>query len=366
MTTQPDIEIQVFAEDLSTRYLTSPNELHRGEGPWAALPHGDDRCMLAALLTMKSGYKTNKARLRRILPMLGEKAFDNVIARLKDAGFLTTERGHGDGGRFVWTWRAYMNPLPADRRTPSKRGAKKTAGEAIPPPEGYGDELTTGETSDDESAGRTIPPSPQYGEPQYGQPSHGEPRRGEGPPLYKKEQGLELPEIETPPPTPDAPSAQPAEAPAEPGGQGVEDLHRNPEAQRVLESVLDAAGATRGERPLGRSRTRLLDKIQKRIDDGWLQVDLEMELAGSGEGANSIVGVMNARLDDLGAPPPPRPATPAPVQRRPKNVPCPNPGCDSHRGGVGMVESTKQPGRLLICPDCRPDAYAKKPMRMAA
>ena len=107
--TASNIEIEIFAEKLSDHYLISPNDLHRGFGEWEGLSPAA-RCLLAALLTIPSGWKTGRAYIDRIMCPAGRSATDTAIRELVDRGHVTKVRHNAGGGRFVWRWTVHVKP----------------------------------------------------------------------------------------------------------------------------------------------------------------------------------------------------------------------------------------------------------------
>lgn len=159
------ITIQMFREDLTDRFLISPNELHRAHNQYAGLTLRA-RAMLSALLTYSNGWKLSRADVDALAPELGSKSVDAVLRELRNRRFLAQRRTRGARGRFTWNWYVWMTPPDPDtyeavcagRTTPRFGGDGETAGHTTPSPEGGG-----------ETAGRTIPPSPRDGGPSDGE-----------------------------------------------------------------------------------------------------------------------------------------------------------------------------------------------------
>lgn len=104
-----EIEIEIITDRLSDNYLMSPNDLHRGAGHWVGLTPGA-RCLLAALLSYRSGWRLRREDVDRIMRPLGRRAVDTVLRELQTAGFIDRRRSNAVGGRFVWQWRVRLRP----------------------------------------------------------------------------------------------------------------------------------------------------------------------------------------------------------------------------------------------------------------
>ena len=104
-----DIEIELVVDKLSDNFLMSPNDLHRGRGDWAGLTLRA-RALLAALLTMRSGWRVSRKTIEDMAPELGRKGVSTVLRELRDRGFIEAGKINGEGGRFTWRWRIRLRP----------------------------------------------------------------------------------------------------------------------------------------------------------------------------------------------------------------------------------------------------------------
>lgn len=142
-----DIEIELFVDRLSDNFLMSPNDLHRGRGDWSGLTLRA-RALLAALLTMRSGWRISRKTIDDMAPELGRKGVSTVLRELRERGFIETAKINGEDGKFTWCWRIHLHPTSVG-------------------PSGDDGDPTTGPSGDDGhdqgkhpvSPGRTIGPS---------------------------------------------------------------------------------------------------------------------------------------------------------------------------------------------------------------
>ncbi len=291
-----EVLVEVISERMDSGYWLCPNDLFRGEGIYDGL-NTDERCYLGSLLSHQHGYQTTQARLERCIEHLGRNKRESVRRTLRERGFLSIKRSNdgvsktGKKGVFRYRYRAYLMPLPIEER--DRLPAKKS----MPLNSGLGDLL-------EEVAGQSMPLHPGSGYSGHGHPGPGQ---DSADPLYKKEHR----ENHQPPTLLD----HLQEVPAEP--EAVDDkTPPEPEAlaEHVLNDVLTAARMPNLERPRGRARTNLIQKLSTRIRQGWNPDDLAAALSGSYAGADRIIAVLHARIDDLGSEPPvraaPRPRTP--------------------------------------------------------
>jgi hypothetical protein len=105
-----DVEIEIVRESLTDHYTMLPNVLLRD-----ATLTIRARGLLAALLSMRSGWRTTRARINRdVCPELGREALNTVLRELREAGYVTTWRVNDpESGRFRWRWEIRMSPAPA-------------------------------------------------------------------------------------------------------------------------------------------------------------------------------------------------------------------------------------------------------------
>jgi hypothetical protein len=218
-----DIEIVIEQHDPHTeRFLMSANALHRGEAdPALGLDFTGytlrERAMLAALLTMRSGFKCNRTRIDRMAGELKRDGIDTVLLGLRLKGHLRITRTNGEGGRFTYRWRVSERPITEwaeaesaerEQRQVNAGGAKAarvSAGRTMPGKSGHGDAAATDSAPDDVSAGRTMPGSTTHGSTKHGSAMRGSTGHS------KKIKGEEDQGEENPPPTPAADGSPPAE-----------------------------------------------------------------------------------------------------------------------------------------------------------
>lgn len=110
------IEIGITVESLSTRFLISPNDLHRGIGEYKGLTLCA-RAMLSALLTYKNGdrvWATTREHIDAIAPEFGRDKIGKILKELRDKGYLFTKRVNSGKGKFMWLWKVFMASQPKE------------------------------------------------------------------------------------------------------------------------------------------------------------------------------------------------------------------------------------------------------------
>jgi hypothetical protein len=157
-----DVEIEIVRETLSDRYTMLPNALLRD-----ATLTVRSRGLLAALLSMRSGWRTTRAKINRdICPELGREALNTVLRELREAGYITTWRVNDPStGRFRWRWEVRMSPAPAPGD--GDTGSSKTAGQ---PMDGL---AALGPVDNQETAGQPMDGLPDHGRTVDGLAAHG-------------------------------------------------------------------------------------------------------------------------------------------------------------------------------------------------
>jgi hypothetical protein len=285
-----DIEIEIITESLAEQFLISPNDLHRGRGDWAGTTLRD-RGLLAALLTMRSGFVVSRQVIDDLAPELGHKGVSTVLRHLKQLGFLTTTRINGEDGRFRWRWRVCLRPnrvTAGHTMGPSTVDGEPADGSTIDPSGDDGADL--GEQG--VCPGRTISPSAIDGQ--------GDVLRR---PLYQEE----LEEEPPPPPSyePEPPSVVDARNEEEERDGQTPDLTE--QARDVLRQATTGLPAARF--PTADQAGRLVGLAAAALRGGWLVAELARRL---GEGdlsrSESVYAVLQHRLRTLGDPPQSRPA----------------------------------------------------------
>lgn len=103
------IDLEIFTENFRKHYCILPNALHRGEGPWTGFTLRE-RALLAALLSMDSGWTTSRKNINDLAPELGHKAVSTVLQGLRTKRVLYTKQCHASDGMFRWRWLVYTTP----------------------------------------------------------------------------------------------------------------------------------------------------------------------------------------------------------------------------------------------------------------
>ena len=334
------VRVEVQRQNLNDDYLITPNDLLRGRGIYAVLSEFA-RLLLGAGLSCASKWETTLDEIESWLPSLGRDRHEAVRRELREHGFLsaTPHRippGHPDSGQYVWSFKFFMTPLPADQRDElqPKKPPRKNPGPTMPGISGHGDDV--GKT-----AGGTGPGSSGLRHPGLRHPGQG----GSGL-SYKEEKNH--PEEEPPPPVVPPP-------PDESQGHSEEEEDRAEAELNTASAVLDAA-QQRGRAPatkLVRSRGQLRSLLGQTIvalRAGWTPEDLVDALGGDLTQVRNptVFGVLRSRLVELGDPPRRTPAPP-PVPRQPCHDGCQN-------GWVDVGPKSGNRG-LVACPGCRPKHF---------
>jgi hypothetical protein len=279
-----DIEIELVVESLSDHFLISPNDLHRGRGVWAGMTLRG-RGLLAALLTMKTGFVMSRKAIDDLDPSLGRKGMNTVIAELKQRGHLVTTRINGGGGKFRWRWQVYQKPVSAAQTMcPSGDDGESTI---CPSGDDGSDQV-----KDSVCAGETMGPSTVD---------------GSGHLLRRPVLQEEL--KEEPPPAPSSPATL----------YVVQDHDKEEEeAEGEKSDLADAAryvlrrataGLAPARLPNQEQASRLLDRTIDALRAGWEARDLAVRLGdGDLSQVTSVYAVLSHRLrpENLGDAPGPR------------------------------------------------------------
>lgn len=182
-----DIEIIIEQDEpLTAKFMTAPNALFRGERDVDLNYDFRDytlreRCILAALLSMKSGFRCNRRRIAKLAPELGTDALDTVLVGLRLKGNLRIVQDNGGGGRFAYRWgvalRARADWAEAETAALKERSRRATkarpaisAGQPMPGLSGHGDEPTP-----EDGQNTTMGATPHPGEPGMADPRVDEP-----------------------------------------------------------------------------------------------------------------------------------------------------------------------------------------------
>lgn len=305
-----DIEIAVFAESLADRYLISPNALHRGDDDKALGVSFQgmtlrERALLAALLTMKSGYRCSRQRIDRLAPELGRAAVDTVLRGLRNRGHLRQTRTNDpETGKFVWRWDVSFRPV--------------FAGQTMPQLQGGGNE------TDDWDG--TI-----HGSAIHGSSVDGSPINGSSAPHREEELVVEKnQDLEPPPPQPETLTDQP---PIEPVEVVVPTLEQTETAEIVLADAYRLASVPKARQPRGANAAELAGLVVNALDAGWSPKLLAGILGERYDSASTVFGAARWRLqpENLGT-------LPAPDVPAPARAPC-------RRGHRGQFEGSCGPCR---------------------
>jgi hypothetical protein len=327
-------------------YTDIPNDLIRGSGIYGMLCP-EERIILMAGLSCRDGYETTLDRIEDWLADAtgktpGRNRQEAFRRTLREQGFLVTERGNipagrPDGGRIMWTYTFFQEPLPIDQRDvlPAKKVRSATiadaaegadeqnneiAGQTMPLDSGHG-EGAEGQT--DKTPAQTTPPQPGHGQPGHGQPGPGDDR------VYKEEKDYGLEELKTSSslsssePTAAAPPAKEEEA------TNIDDEQQTAGAA-VLGAIFDRQHVATARRTTGTRHAHLAALAAERLAAGWTHDQLVRALDEPLVGVDSIFAVMRHRLTNLGVTPP---AAPAPRRQKPRcdkggaHAPYPADGC---------------------------------------
>lgn len=170
------IRVRVSRSNLNDDYLICPNALFRGVGVYAGLSEYA-RLWLGAGLSCANEWDTTLDDIEEWLPSLGRDRHEAVRRELRERGFLSMSRtqipaGEPDGGKFIWTFAFFMDPLPvAERDQLQPKGTRKRGSEPRgPESQGIDDPIE----QVDETAGGAMPGSPGHPRPGHGGPGPGD------------------------------------------------------------------------------------------------------------------------------------------------------------------------------------------------
>jgi hypothetical protein len=340
-----ELEIEQVG-DLEREFKSLPNALHRGE---ASKVLGLDftgmtlrgRALLAALLSMSSGYRCSRDRIAKLAPELKRDGLDTVLKELRERGHLRQVRVNAEGGKFFWRWSVSLRPIFAGQAMSGK------SGDGLEPDER--DETIPGSTVD----GRAVDGSAVDG--------------SSGPCRSNKvlEQPVVLEEPSNPPPSSSS-VTDGQRSPGVPEEEGPDFNHDSPNpraeqveaARKVLHIVQRRAGLRAARRLAPLQVTELAGLLAPALAAGWSADDAADALDGELDTADNLFGVLRRRVRDLTRKPVPDPATARSRAGRPQSVPvvaCTT--CDPHNPGWLDVD-----GPARKCPTCVPG----KPGRMYA
>lgn len=287
----PGMCVETQRENLNDDYLITPNDLFRGTGAYKGLtPHA--RLFLGAGLSCANRWRTTLEEIEEWLPDLGRARHEALRRELRERGFLTMRRGRipagePNGGRYMWTFKFFMRPLPeADRdelpvKTPKEKkprplppaaaralerraeAAGETAGQTTPSELGLGDDP---DDDPEETAGRTTP----WGE-GHGRQGHGEPGPGYQGDVKEEKNHSEKNQEDPPLPLGDQLTTAREDDPPDgsaPSGSGSEGGEKSPRFDEQTKAILGAAVRRVLELRPGWRQDEVRDAMLAEIDAG--------------------------------------------------------------------------------------------------
>lgn len=330
MVSSGGIELEIITRRRTDHFTMLANDLLRCTDMTARA-----RGVLMAMLSMRSGWRTTKARINRdCCPELGRTALDAVLTELRELGHLTVQKTRDpETGQFMWRWLVDAEPMTQFPGAGLPGDGNSVPGKPVPR-EGVDGPASAKSTTLDL-------PTPEY--PYPGPPDAGAPYDGEPAPIRRTSSTKYLRE-KKPTPTAGAVGLDSSEPETRHAALIVDvrklrptwttqDITAALEHPQVLEREMDTPGI---------ARAALLALAADRDGKVYRVTRSPARLPYAGQwwiDAESVVA-------------PRRPAAPS-LLRLPRGR-CGRSGC--HNGKI-TVELHTRGDRVVACPDCDPDRH---------